>query len=68
MVLISGYDGGTGASPLTSSNTLDYPGELGLAEAQQTLVLNNLRSRIVVECDGQLKTGRDVAIAALLGT
>jgi glutamate synthase (ferredoxin) len=65
--LISGYDGGTGASPLTSLKHAGLPWELGLAEAQQTLVLNNLRSRIVVECDGQLKTGRDVAIAALLG-
>lgn len=67
VVLISGYDGGTGASPLTSLKHAGLPWELGLAEAQQTLVLNNLRSRIVVECDGQMKTGRDVAIAALLG-
>ncbi len=67
VVLISGYDGGTGASPLTSLKHAGLPWELGLSEAQQTLVLNNLRSRIVVECDGQLKTGRDVAIAALLG-
>ena len=67
VVLISGYDGGTGASPLTSLKHAGLPWELGIAEAQQTLVLNNLRSRIVVECDGQLKTGRDVAIAALLG-
>ena len=67
VVLISGFDGGTGASPLTSLKHAGLPWELGLAEAQQTLVLNNLRSRIVVECDGQLKTGRDVAIAALLG-
>ena len=67
VVLISGYDGGTGASPLTSLKHAGLPWELGLAEAQQTLVLNNLRSRIVLECDGQLKTGRDVAIAALLG-
>jgi len=67
VVLISGYDGGTGASPLTSLKHAGLPWELGVAEAQQTLVLNNLRSRIVVECDGQLKTGRDVAIAALLG-
>ena len=67
VVLISGYDGGTGASPLTSLKHAGLPWELGLAEAQQTLVLNNLRSRIVIECDGQLKTGRDVAIAALLG-
>ncbi len=67
VVLISGYDGGTGASPLTSLKHAGLPWELGLAEAQQTLVLNDLRSRIVVECDGQLKTGRDVAVAALLG-
>ncbi|MCB4807061.1 glutamate synthase large subunit [Tamlana sp. 62-3] len=67
VVLISGYDGGTGASPLTSLKHAGLPWELGLSEAQQTLVLNDLRSRIVVECDGQLKTGRDVAIAALLG-
>ncbi|WP_299672182.1 glutamate synthase large subunit [uncultured Polaribacter sp.] len=67
VVLISGYDGGTGASPLTSLKHAGLPWELGLSEAQQTLVMNNLRSRIVIECDGQLKTGRDVAIAALLG-
>ena len=67
VVLIAGYDGGTGASPLTSLKHAGLPWELGLAEAQQTLVMNDLRSRIVVECDGQLKTGRDVAIAALLG-
>ncbi|MBK6599734.1 MAG: glutamate synthase large subunit [Proteobacteria bacterium] len=67
VVLISGYDGGTGASPLTSMTHAGLPWELGLAETHQTLVLNNLRSRIVVETDGQLKTGRDVAIAALLG-
>ncbi len=67
VVLIAGYDGGTGASPLTSLKHAGLPWELGLAEAQQTLVMNSLRSRIVVECDGQLKTGRDVAIAALLG-
>ncbi|TRZ44305.1 glutamate synthase large subunit [Robertkochia solimangrovi] len=67
VVLISGYDGGTGASPLTSLRHAGLPWELGIAEAQQTLVLNDLRSRIVVECDGQLKTGRDVAIACLLG-
>ena len=67
VILISGYDGGTGASPLTSLKHAGLPWELGLAEAQQTLVLNNLRSRIVLECDGQLKTGRDVAIACLLG-
>lgn len=67
VVLISGYDGGTGASPQTSIKHAGLPWELGLAETHQTLVLNNLRSRIVVETDGQLKTGRDVAIAALLG-
>ncbi|MDA7712310.1 glutamate synthase-related protein, partial [Flavobacteriaceae bacterium] len=64
---VSGYDGGTGASPLTSLKHAGLPWELGIAEAQQTLVMNNLRSRIVLECDGQLKTGRDVAIACLLG-
>ncbi len=67
VVLISGHDGGTGASPLTSVQHAGLPWELGLAETHQTLVINNLRSRIVVETDGQLKTGRDVAIAALLG-
>jgi len=67
VILISGYDGGTGASPLTSLKHTGLPWELGLAEAQQTLMLNNLRSRVVLECDGQLKTGRDVAIACLLG-
>lgn len=67
VVLISGFDGGTGASPLTSLKHAGLPWELGIAEAQQTLVGNNLRSRIVLECDGQLKTGRDVAIACLLG-
>ena len=67
VILISGYDGGTGASPLTSLKHAGLPWELGIAEAQQTLVLNDLRNRIVLECDGQLKTGRDVAIACLLG-
>jgi glutamate synthase (ferredoxin) len=67
VVLISGHDGGTGASPVSSIKHAGGPWELGLAEAHQTLVLNNLRSRIYVETDGQLKTGRDVAIAALLG-
>jgi glutamate synthase (ferredoxin) len=67
VVLISGFDGGTGASPQTSIAHAGLPWELGLAETHQTLVLNNLRSRIRVETDGQLKTGRDVAIAALLG-
>ncbi|WP_430467181.1 glutamate synthase large subunit [Winogradskyella ouciana] len=67
VVLISGFDGGTGASPLTSLRHAGLPWELGIAEAQQTLVMNNLRNRIVLECDGQLKTGRDVAIACLLG-
>ena len=67
VVLISGYDGGTGASPLTSIKHAGIPWELGLAETHQVLLLNNLRSRIAVECDGQLKTGRDVLVAALLG-
>ena len=67
VVLISGHDGGTGASPQTSIMHAGLPWELGLAETHQTLVLNNLRSRIAVETDGQLKTGRDVVIAALLG-
>ncbi len=67
VVLISGFDGGTGASPQTSIKHAGIPWELGLAETHQTLVLNNLRSRIIVETDGQLKTGRDVIIAALLG-
>ncbi|MEI2775875.1 MAG: glutamate synthase-related protein [Tetrasphaera sp.] len=67
VVLISGHDGGTGASPLTSLKHAGGPWELGLAETQQTLVLNGLRDRIVVQVDGQLKTGRDVVIAALLG-
>ncbi len=66
-VLISGHDGGTGASPLTSIKHAGIPWELGLAETQQTLVLNRLRDRIVVQVDGQLKTGRDVVIGALLG-
>jgi glutamate synthase (NADPH/NADH) large chain len=67
VVLISGHDGGTGASPLTSLKHAGAPWELGLAETQQTLLMNNLRDRIVVQVDGQLKTGRDVVIAALLG-
>ena len=67
VVLISGHDGGTGASPLTSLKHAGAPWELGLAETQQTLLLNGLRDRIVVQTDGQLKTGRDVVIAALLG-
>ncbi len=67
VILISGYDGGTGASPLTSLKHAGLPWELGIAEAQQTLVLNDLRNRVVLECDGQMKTGRDVAIACLLG-
>ena len=66
-MLISGHDGGTGASPLTSLKHAGGPWELGLAEAQQTLLLNGLRDRIVVQTDGQLKTGRDVVVAALLG-
>jgi glutamate synthase (NADPH/NADH) large chain len=67
VVLISGHDGGTGASPLTSLKHAGGPWEIGLAETQQTLVLNNLRDRIVVQVDGQIKTGRDVVVAALLG-
>jgi len=67
VILISGFDGGTGASPLTSLKHAGLPWELGVAEAQQTLVMNDLRSRVVLECDGQMKTGRDVAIACLLG-
>jgi glutamate synthase domain-containing protein 2/glutamate synthase domain-containing protein 1/glutamate synthase domain-containing protein 3 len=67
VVLISGYEGGTGASPLTSIKHAGVPWELGLAETQQVLVLNDLRGRIRVETDGQLKTGRDVAVACLLG-
>ena len=67
VILISGHDGGTGASPLTSLKHAGAPWELGLAETQQTLMLNGLRDRVVVQTDGQLKTGRDVVIAALLG-
>jgi glutamate synthase (NADPH/NADH) large chain len=67
VVLISGHDGGTGASPLTSLKHAGVPWELGLAETQQVLLLNRLRDRIVVQVDGQLKTGRDVIVAALLG-
>ncbi len=67
VILVSGHDGGTGASPLTSLKHAGGPWELGLAEAQQTLLLNGLRDRVVVQTDGQLKTGRDVVIAALLG-
>ncbi|KGM14341.1 glutamate synthase large subunit [Cellulomonas bogoriensis] len=67
VVLISGHDGGTGASPLTSLKHAGTPWEIGLAEAQQTLVLNDLRDRIVLQVDGQLKTGRDVVVSALLG-
>ena len=67
VVLISGHDGGTGASPLTSLKHAGGPWELGLAETQQTLLLNGLRDRIVVQADGQMKTGRDVVVAALLG-
>jgi glutamate synthase (ferredoxin) len=67
VILISGFDGGTGASPLTSLKHAGLPWELGIAEAQQTLVMNGLRGRIVLECDGQLKTGKDVAVACLLG-
>ena len=67
VILISGHDGGTGASPQSSIKHAGLPWELGLAETHQTLVLNNLRSRVAIETDGQLKTGRDVAVAALLG-
>ncbi len=67
VILVSGWDGGTGASPLTSIKHAGLPWELGLAETHQTLLLNDLRSRVVLETDGQLKTGRDVVIAALLG-
>jgi glutamate synthase (NADPH/NADH) large chain len=67
VVLISGHDGGTGAAPLTSIKHAGAPWELGLAETQQTLLINGLRDRIVVQTDGQLKTGRDVVVAALLG-
>jgi glutamate synthase (NADPH/NADH) large chain len=66
-IVIAGHDGGTGASPLTSIKHAGLPWELGVAETHHTLVMNNLRSRVVVQTDGQLKTGRDVAIAALLG-
>ncbi|PKU91479.1 glutamate synthase [Bifidobacterium pseudolongum subsp. globosum] len=67
VVLISGYDGGTGAAPLNAIRHAGTPWEIGLSETQQTLVLNGLRSRVTVQCDGELKTGRDVVIAALLG-
>ena len=67
LVLISGHDGGTGASPLTSIKHAGLPWELGLAETQQSLIHNRLRDRIVVQTDGQIKTGRDLAVAALLG-
>ena len=67
VVLIAGFDGGTGASPLSSKKHAGLPWELGLAETHQTLVMNKLRSRVVVQADGQMKTGRDIAIATLLG-
>ncbi|HUC92641.1 MAG TPA: glutamate synthase large subunit [Paenibacillus sp.] len=67
VILISGYDGGTGASPMASMRHAGLPWELGLAETHQTLMLNNLRDRVVVECDGKMMNGRDLAIAALLG-
>src|SRR6185369_4804037 len=67
VILLSGHDGGTGASPLSSIQHAGVPWEIGLAEAQQVLLLNDLRSRVVLQADGQLKTGRDVAFAALLG-
>ena len=66
-ILISGETGGTGASPLTSIKHAGVPWELGLAETQQVLVMNRLRDRIVVQVDGQMKTGRDVVVAALMG-
>ena len=66
-LVIAGDSGGTGASPLTSIKHAGVPWELGVAETHQTLVMNNLRSRVVLQTDGQIKTGRDVAIAALLG-
>ena len=66
-LVIAGHDGGTGASPLTSIKHAGLPWELGLAETHQTLVMNNLRSRVVLQTDGQIKTGRDVVIASLLG-
>ncbi|TYC90059.1 glutamate synthase large subunit [Novosphingobium sp. BW1] len=66
-ITVSGYEGGTGASPLTSLTHAGSPWEIGLAETQQTLILNNLRSRVAVQADGGLRTGRDVAVAALLG-
>ena len=66
-LVIAGHDGGTGASPLTSIKHAGLPWELGVVETHHTLVMNNLRSRVVLQTDGQLKTGRDVAIAALLG-
>ncbi|MDO4913731.1 MAG: glutamate synthase large subunit, partial [Bifidobacteriaceae bacterium] len=67
VVLISGYDGGTGAAPLNAIKHAGTPWEIGLAETQQTLILNGLRSRVTLQCDGELKTGRDVLVAALLG-
>src|SRR5690606_11126948 len=67
VILIAGYDGGTGASPISSIKHAGLPWELGLAESHQTLVKNGLRSRVVLQTDGQLKTGKDLAIATLLG-
>ena len=67
VILVSGHDGGTGASPMNSLKHAGTPWELGLAETQQTLMLNGMRDRVVVQVDGQLKTGRDVIIGALLG-
>lgn len=66
-ILISGFEGGTGASPLTSIKHAGLPWELGIAETHQTLVMNDLRSRVRLQTDGQLKTGRDVVVAAMLG-
>ena len=67
VILISGYDGGTGASPLSSIKHAGLPWELGIAETNQTLLINDLRSRVAIEVDGQMKTGRDVVVGALLG-
>lgn len=66
-IVIAGHDGGTGASPISSVKHAGSPWELGLSETQQTLVLNHLRDRVVLQVDGQIKTGRDVVIGALLG-
>lgn len=67
VILISGYDGGTGAAPNNSIHYAGLPWELGLAETHQTLIMNDLRNKVILEADGKLMTGRDVAIAAMLG-